>query len=328
MKLGFACKFLDADLKQRFPFKSTTRTRFLSLTREEQIALIAGLARINLTNLAGLMETLATQPETLRMMRIGSDLLPLYTVPEATPLYQEFLPDLAPLFAHCGALARQHNIRLSFHPGQYSVLASDNPDVVQRAIEDLEYHVLCAVMMGYGKTFRDFKINIHMNGKRGFEGFSEAFGRLSPAARNMLTVENDEISCSLDDVLQARALCPIVIDIHHHWVKENAFILPDDPRIARIEESWRGVRPVLHYSISQEGLIPEQGFPDQEALGLAKTKLRAHSDYYFNPTLNGWALSFTGFDIMCEVRMKNLASQQLYDYALATQVIDPSPAAP
>ena len=328
MKLGFACKYLDGDGKQHFPFKSTTRTRFLSLKREEQITLIASLARLNLTNLAGLLEVLANQPETLRMMRIGSDLLPLYTVPEATPLYNEFLPELYPLFARCGALARQHNIRLSFHPGQYSVLASDNPDVVQRAIEDVEYHTLCAVLMGYGKSFQDFKINIHMNGKGEFDGFRQAFGRLTPEARRMLTVENDEISCSLDDVLQAQKLFPIVLDIHHHWVKENAFIQPDDARIAAILDSWRGVQPVLHYSISQEGLIPEKGYPDQNSLGVAKTKLRAHSDYYFNATLNDWALSFSAFDIMCEVKMKNLASQRLYDYALAQAVIDPAPAEP
>lgn len=315
MKLGFACKYLDGDGKQHFPFKSTTRTRFLSLKREEQITLIASLARLNLTNLAGLLEVLANQPDTLRMMRIGSDLLPLYTVPEATALYKEFLPELYPLFTKCGDFARANDIRLSFHPGQYSVLASDNVLVVERALEDVEYHALCATLMGYGKTFQDFKINIHMNGKAGFAGFKSAFGRLSPEARRMLTVENDEISCSLDDVLQAQALCPIVVDIHHHWVKEGAFIQPNDPRIAQVKASWRDVRPVMHYSISQEGIIPEQGFPDQGSLGVPKTKLRAHSDFFFNPTLNDWALSFADFDIMCEVKMKNLARDRLYKYA-------------
>ncbi len=63
------------------------------------------------------------------MMRIGSDLLPLYTVPEATAIYSELMPDLQPLLARCGEFARAHNIRLSFHPGQYSVLASDNEGV-------------------------------------------------------------------------------------------------------------------------------------------------------------------------------------------------------
>lgn len=317
MKLGFACKYLDPELKQLFPFKATTRKRFLSLNNDERTALILELSKMNLTNLFSIFQQLAQMPEALRMMRIGSDLLPLYTVPEATVLYKHFLPELYPLFKKCGDIAKKNHIRLSFHPGQYSVLASDNPLVVERAIEDVEYHAMCAKLMGYGRTFQDFKINIHMNGKGGLRGFTDAFQRLSTEAKRMLTVENDEISCSLDDVLQARDLCPVVLDIHHHWVKENEFIKPDDPRIELIKESWRGVRPVLHYSISQEGVIPEQGFPDQVALGVSKVKLRAHSDYYFNNALNDWALSFDDFDIMCEVKMKNLARDELYHYSLS-----------
>lgn len=321
MKLGFACKYFDAQAKQPFPFKITTRTRFLSLEREEQTRLLAQLATNNLENQILTLQQLAKLPDEMRMMRIGSDLLPLYTVPDATAIYTELMPDLQPLFARCGEIARANNIRLSFHPGQYSVLASDNEGVVDRAIEDVEYHTLCAVLMGYGCQFQDFKINIHMNGKKGIDGFRAAFQRLSTEARNMLTVENDEISCSLDDVLQARDLCPVVLDIHHHWVKENQFIQADDTRIALIIESWRGVRPVLHYSIAQEGLIPEHGFPDQHDLTVPKTKLRAHSDYYFNQDLNDWALSFKDFDIMCEVKMKNLAVERLYRYALDREAL-------
>lgn len=324
MKLGFACKYLNGDLKQPFPFKATTRKRFLSLDNDSRIALLDEIARVNLTHLLLTLEQLALMPQSLRMMRIGSELLPLFTVPEASQLYRELLPDLSPLMSKCGDVARAHNIRLSFHPGQYTVLASGNPDVVERALEDIEYHTLCATHMGYGRTFQDFKINIHMNGEKGFAGFQQSFARLSPEARLMLTVENDEISCSLDDVLQAKELCPIVLDIHHHWVKENAFITASDPRIALIKESWRGVRPVLHYSVSQEGIIAEHGFPDQRELGLSKTKLRAHSDYYFNDTLNDWALSFAAFDIMCEVKMKNIARDQLYARALTTQRLSDS----
>ncbi|WP_312056983.1 UV damage endonuclease UvsE [Pantoea brenneri] len=319
MKLGFACKYLNHDGKQFFPFRATTRKRFLSLPHDQRNQLIYEISVTNLNQLYLTLEQLATLPEPLRMMRIGSDLLPLYTVPEATSLFAAFLPELHPLFARCGELASAHQIRLSFHPGQYTVLASDNPDVVSRALEDVEYHTLCACLMGYGQRFQDFKINIHMNGKAGFDGFKRSFGQLSEEARRMLTVENDEISCSLDDVLQAAALCPVVLDIHHHWVKENQFIQPDDARIAAIIASWRGVRPVLHYSISQEGMIPPQGWPDQQQLGVSKSKLRAHSDYYFNDTLNDWALSFQDFDIMCEVKMKNLAREQLYQWAKQQQ---------
>jgi len=72
----------------------------------------------------------------------------------------------------------------------------------------------------------------------------------------------------------------------------------------------------LHYSISQEGLIPETGFPDQLTLGIGKSKLRAHSDFYFNDTLNNWALSFADFDIMCEVKMKNIARDRLWQHGM------------
>ncbi len=76
---------------------------------------------------------------------------------------------------------------------------------------------------------------------------------------------------------------------------------------------------MLHYSVSQEGLIPERGFPNQDMLCLSKSTLRAHSNYYFNDTLNDWALSFGDFDIMCEVKMKNLAREKLYQYATLTK---------
>ncbi|MEN4931247.1 UV damage endonuclease UvsE [Erwinia billingiae] len=314
MKLGFACKYLNADLKQPWPFKSPTRKRFLNLDEKKQGQLLFECATHNLAQLSHIFDELAQLPEALRMMRIGSDLLPLFTLPEAGIHYQRLLLQLKPLFSACGERARTNGIRLSFHPGQYTVLASETPEVVDRSLADIEYHVLCARLLGYGKNFQDFKINIHMNGRGGFEGFRSAFQRLSPEAKLMLTVENDEVSCSLDDVLQARKLCPIVLDIHHHWVKENQFIKPDDERIALIKESWRGVRPVLHYSVSQEGLIPERGFPDQESLQLSKMKLRAHSNYYFNEDLNEWALSFKDFDIMCEVKMKNIARESLFKY--------------
>jgi UV DNA damage endonuclease len=59
--------------------------------------------------------------------------------------------------------------------------------------------------------------------------------------------------------------------------------------------------------------------PDMTALlnaGHKKAKLRAHSDYFPNPAVNEYALSFLEYaDIMCEAKMKNLASIQLYEHA-------------
>ena len=46
MKLGFACKYFDSEAKQPFPFKTTTRTRFLAMERNAAATLLLTLAKI------------------------------------------------------------------------------------------------------------------------------------------------------------------------------------------------------------------------------------------------------------------------------------------
>jgi UV DNA damage endonuclease len=50
------------------------------------------------------------------------------------------------------------------------------------------------------------------------------------------------------------------------------------------------------------------------ARGYKKQKLRAHSDFYWNHAVTDWALTFADqFDIQCEAKGKNLASEQVYE---------------
>jgi UV DNA damage endonuclease len=123
----------------------------------------------------------------------------------------------------------------------------------------------------------------------------------------------------------------LVLDVHHHWIRDEEYIQPNDDRVKRVIDSWRGVRPAMHYSYSrdhglamalQEGQdIDHSKLQDLPALlqaGAKKQKLRAHSDYFPNKDANTWALSFwKDFDIQCEAKAKNLASEQLYLQALS-----------
>jgi UV DNA damage repair endonuclease len=118
-------------------------------------------------------------------------------------------------------------------------------------------------------------------------------------------------------------IIPTVLDIHHHWIREGEYIHAGDDRCKRVIDSWRGTRPTLHYSCSREDLL--EGHDATTAPNLAslleaghkKQKLRAHSDFYWNRATNDWALSFSdNFDIMCESKGKNLASQKLYEQKL------------
>jgi UV DNA damage repair endonuclease len=258
------------------------------------------------------------------MVRLSSDILPVYTERNWSYFWRrtDVRDFCSTAFAKVGDVARGRGVRCSFHPGQFTVLASDNPIIVDRSIEEFEYHADMARWMGYGKTFQDFKCNVHIAGRRGPQGIRDAYKRLSPEARNIITIENEEMKHGLDTCLELYDLVPIVLDIHHHFIREGEYIQLTDARTQKVLESWRGLRPTCHYSVSREDLLlghDTNTLPDMTVLlesGYKKSKLRAHSDFYWNTAVNDWALTFLeSFDMMCESKGKNIASFALYDRA-------------
>ena len=329
-RIGFACKIqtehdkADADLNT----KSTTISYLQRQTEDDARSKLWGLLDHNVNAFYRQLKYVAKLPRNQRMFRITSDLLPAYTHDDYMPFY--FQSDvIAKLEAHlsmCGEFARANDIRLSFHPGQFCVLASDNPGVVENSITEFEYHADLIRYMGYGQKFQDFKCNVHIGGKQGPQGIIAALKRLSPEARNTLTIENAEFTWGLDASLELADHCALVLDIHHHWINSGEYINPTDPKFQRVVESWRGVRPVIHYSVSREDVLVDHDpltRPDLKQLkssGFTAAKLRAHSDYYWNQEVNNWALTFSPVaDIMCESKQKNLASDALFKQLLKSK---------
>ena len=326
-RIGFACKIqkshdvAEADLNT----KSTTISWLSKQTQDAAYSKLWGLLDHNLNAFYRQLKWVAKQPTNQRMFRITSDLLPAYTHDDYMAFY--FQPDVvSKLEAHlsmCGDFARANDIRLSFHPGQFCVLASDNPGVVENSITEFEYHCDLIRYMGYGKQFQDFKCNVHIGGKQGPDGIKRAMQRLSPEARNTLTIENAEYTWGLDASLELVDTCALVLDIHHHWIHSGEYITPTDDRFKRVMDSWRCQRPVIHYSVSREDCLVDHDpavRPDLKTLksmGFTSAKLRAHSDYYWNQAVNEWALTFSPYaDIMCESKQKNLASSKLAENVL------------
>jgi len=338
-RIGFACKWIDGPsqingIKQKDNCKqyNTGSTTVAWLNRQQKETAEQKLWDLMVQNIEScrlLVEKVGTLDENLRMVRLSSDILPVYTEPSWSRFWR--LPDVRAYcergFNEVGNVARAANVRLSMHPGQFTVLASESDDIVNRSIEEFEYHVDMARWMGYGKTFQDFKINVHISGRRGPNGIRAVLGRLTPEARNTLTIENDEMTWGIEHSLELVNDCALVMDIHHHWVKTGEYIEPTDDRVKRIIDSWRGVRPVLHYSVSREDIVVGHAtdtLPSLDSLmaqGYKKQKLRAHSNFYWNTAVNEWALSFRDhFDIMCESKAKNLASFALYEQSLKQPV--------
>jgi UV DNA damage endonuclease len=313
-RIGFACKFMHPDQTQKKKVLeeiqrplNTRSTTVQWLNRQTVDVAEQRLWDIMVHNIAAykrLIEYVGSLPPGLRMVRLGSDVLPVYTQRDWSYYWQ--LPDVIAYaereFAKVGDTARALDVRLSMHPGQFTVLASDNADIVDRSIEEFEYHTDVIRYMGPA-------------------GIKASLKRLSPEARNVITIENDENKWGIEHSLELADDLALVLDVHHHWCREGEYIQPSDDRYKRIVDSWRGVRPAMHYSYSRDTALPEGfahdsmlHFPDLLEAGHKKGKLRAHSDYYPNHLVNEWALSFLEHtDIMCESKCKNLASIELYN---------------
>ena len=332
-RIGFACKFMHHDQTQKKKLleeiqrplncRSTTVQWLNRQTKEVAEQRLWDIMVHNIQSFSNLITYVGGLPNELRMVRLGSDCLPVFTEPTWSYFWRtsDVRDYCEREFSRAGEIARALDVRLSMHPGQFTVLASDSPSIVERSIEEFEYHVDIARWMGYGKKFQDFKINVHISGRKGPTGIKECLNRLSPEARNTITIENDENSWGLEASLELAGHLGLVIDIHHHWVNSGGeYIEPTDDRIKRVIDSWRGVRPTMHYSLSREDYLPEHSpntRPNYQQLieaGYKKAKLRAHSDMCWNTACNDWALSFAPeFDIMVEAKHKNLANQQLYE---------------
>ena len=333
-RIGFACKWIDRpdqvngihprDECKKFNTGGTTVSWLNRQSKDDATQKLWDIMVKNIESVRLLIEKVGSLDEHLRMVRLSSDLLPVYTEPTWSWFWRrvDTRSYAEKHFGEIGSRARELGVRLSFHPGQFTVLASDNEDIVNRSIEEFEYHAQLATWMGFGRHFQDLKINVHISGRAGPEGIRRAHSRLSPQARNCITIENEEISHGLDNCLSISDLVPIVLDIHHHWIREGEYISPRDDRVKRVIDSWRGVRPTCHYSVSREDLLVNHDptvLPNHSQLlaeGYRKQKLRAHSDFYWNRAVNEWALSFwDDFDIMAESKGKNLASFALYEQA-------------
>jgi len=329
-RIGYACKYMlvPDDIKMSKAEKEETKRLNTSSStvswmnrQDKQTAedKLWEIAKHNLSSIRQQLEKLAGLGVELRMTRISSDILPFYTEPTWGYFWQK--PDVVDFcareFAKIGDYARANDIRLSFHPGQFCCIVSDSEDVVTRSLAELEYHRDMAVMMGYGKQKLDFKINVHLSGRLGIDGFITAFDRMSNELRRMLTIENDEYQAGLDDILPLSKHVGIVLDIHHHFINCGEYIKANDMRICQIKDSWQGVRPTFHYSQSQWEYL--QHFSTKPTLDelckiTNKSKLRAHSTFYTHVDTNKWAIEHLEWgDCMAEAKAKNLASMHLYN---------------
>ena len=326
-KIGFACKFhsdtkTDADF---FNFNTTTARFLNTLSDTEKVSKLHNLALGNIEKLERLLLYVNTLNEPLKMMRIGSDLFPMYTHAVSSEAYADydFKIEVERKLGYLGEFARLHKIRLSMHPGQFTVLGSMNENTVQASIRELEYHTDIFRTMGYAGWHPDgLAINIHGgSGKVPLSIFINHVKRCSDDCRNWLTVENDEFSFDIKSLCTISDHIAIVPDLHHEWIRNGHYLDVTDRVFKIVLDSWRGIRPKLHCAMSREDLfdthtesLHKPVLHECLAKGRTKSALRAHSDSSWNNALVEYYATFLpAFDIMCEMKWKQVGAAEFYN---------------
>jgi UV DNA damage endonuclease len=254
----------------------------------------------------------------IRMYRMASALAPYASHPDM-PRFHRQVEECEAQLARCGELARTLGIRLSFHPGQYTVLNSERADVRAAAIADLELQAGILDAMGAGA---EAVVVLHVGGaaggvQAGLERFLAGYGELSPGARARLVVENDDRTFDLSAVLwlHERTGIRVVWDALHHRCHDLNGI-PAGEALARALETWpAGVTPKIHFSsprLDVEVRRTREGRRVRERIVIPP--LRAHADLVdpiaFEAFVDG-AGPGRAFDVMVEAKAKDIAVIEL-----------------
>lgn len=289
MKIGYACQCLSNTMP-------SFRTCIKKFASEEN------LLSIITHNLKVLDEILDYNHEHgIQLFRLSSDLIPFGSSPINTVAWRSIF---ASSFLALGEKAKAYHMRLTMHPGQYTILNTPDENVWQRSVLDLRYHCDILNLMGMDTTN---KLILHVGGIYGnkeeaIKRFLSSFPKLDEDIQARLILENDDRYYTLQDVwsLANQLHIPIVFDNLHHA------LLPSFPKLSLLEvmqmvqKSWKKQdgRMKIHYS---------QQDPDR--------RKGAHA-HYLDP------IAFVSFcedikwmdiDIMLEVKSKNLAALEALD---------------
>lgn len=255
---------------------------------------LSDLISHNLRSLAHIISY--NQANHIQVFRISSDLIPFGSHPVNTISWETQYKES---FQMIGKMIQSAKVRVSMHPGQYTILNSPRTDVVKKALEDLSYHHKVLTALGVGQ---ESKIILHIGGiygnkKLSSKQFISQFKQLDQSIRNRLVIENDDTGYCIEDVLEIGFTLgiPVVFDTLHHAVLHS-----DSPKtvtewIDECAKTWKfedGPQKI-HYSQQNPG----------KKLGSHSVTIRIKEfmDFY-------QALSQKDLDIMLEVKDKNLSA--------------------
>jgi UV DNA damage endonuclease len=239
MSIGYACMTVgvpDTEIRS-CTLKNASTDRLISLT-EHNLDSLEKIIDYNISN-------------GINLFRICSDLVPFGS---SVALHLPWNEIFADKLSEISGKIIGSGMRVSMHPGQYTVLNSPDPDVLRRAQEDLVYHARVLDSLNVGSQH---KIILHIGGAYGnkraaIKQFLLRYANLDENIKNRLVIENDDSIFNIADVLEVSASSgiPVVFDNLHNSVNPADKTKPEMYWIKECSRTWRrrdGVQKI-HYS--------------------------------------------------------------------------------
>ncbi|EOP62441.1 MULTISPECIES: UV DNA damage repair endonuclease UvsE [Bacillus cereus group] len=281
------------------PAKTMTFTTWKKLGKQEREEKLYNITMQNLMHTLRILHY--NIAHEIPLYRLSSSIVPLATHPEVD---FDYIDIFTPFWRKMGKLIREHNLRVSFHPNQFTLFTSEKPHITDNAILDMTYHYNVLDAMGLADSSY---INIHIGGAYGNKEkallrFHENLKKLPPHIKQQMTLENDDKTYTASETL---AVCeqeriPFVFDYHHHMA--NLCDEPLEDLLPAIFETWNHTNTIPKIHISS---------PKSEK------EFRAHANYidatFIKPFLHVTRELNQDFDIMIESKQKDLALFQLLD---------------
>ena len=290
MNLGYACINTELRKKKIFAGRTCRKDKFQKLG----LRYVGDLGLQNLRDLYQIVQW--NERNGIKFYRIGSDIFPWSSEYEYTDLPQ--YKEMCNLLKAIGDYTTKVGQRLTFHPGPFNILGSNNPEVVKRTLVDLRHHSEIFDLMGFEPSVYN-KINIHIGAaykdkQAVLKSWCDNYRLLDANTQKRITIENDDkpslyTTQDLYDYVYPEVGVPIVFDYHHHSCNPGKLTHQDALEMAI--STWPSdIRPVVHYS-------------SPRTIEEAKSKIQAHADYIYEPiSTYGWDV-----DIMLEAKMKEQA---------------------
>ena len=256
--------------------------------------------------------------QDIRMYRMATALAPYASHPDL-PQFHRQVEECAAELAAAGALAAELGVRLSTHPGQYTVLNSEDEGVRAAAVAELEVQ---AALFDAMNLPPEGVVVLHIGGAAGgrdagADRFLAGFERLSERARRRLVIENDDRSYGVGEALAVarRVGVPVVFDLLHHHCHDPDGI-PDREALGLPLATWPDeVKPKAHYSSPRLDVGERKRRVGRRVERKpALPDLRLHADLV-DPLAFELFLVHTAaelhFDVMLEAKGKDLALLRL-----------------